>query len=554
MSLLSKIDQLSQDECLRLCLNFANSHKADAVAIIKSSSTKDEVEIYCGISNQDQSYREFINSINVHSPIIFSVINRQKSIRLMDASRHPELDEWRKALELPIVSSLMQIPFSSEEDLNEEIWALLLLKSSGHWQVNDQSTVAYELNNYDFDDVEETIFEEINVLNDETIDSIQGETEILNGAEISPFPELPNISIDKLENENRQQKEDIERLLAYIDNISNEFGKGRHGDHFQIEQDNLINDLKIGNQELKESLSEMDQIVVPDHDEAELVLRAKEELKLALVELADLNNKLYQEQSQAESLQENSKADSTIPAEKAERIAGIAQEMRQPLSSILGYTDLLLGETVGILGALQRNFLKRVHNSSERIDALIADLIQLAELDASGIDVSRKAVNVSGVIDDVVNRLGPQLAKKQIIMRVDLPKTLPNIETDEDALHQIIFHLLQNAYIATPINKEITLRAFTNKKDDLGEYLLIQLSDSGGGIADSDLPRVFSRVYRAENPVIEGVGDTGVGLAIAETLSSALGGRIWVESETGKGSTYSVLLPFEANIDIPVSS
>jgi len=410
------------------------------------------------------------------------------------------------------------------------------------------------LNNYDFDNVEDTISEEIDVQNEEIIGSIQAESDEWKSEEITPFPAVSNIAIGQLENENQQQKEDIERLLAYIDNISNENGNGRNGDHFHIEQDNLINDLKTENQELKESLSEMDRNVVPDHDEPELVLRAKEELKLALIELANLNNRLYQEQSQAESLQENAMADPTIPSEKAERIAGIAREMRQPLSSILGYTDLLLGETVGILGALQRNFLERVHNSSERIDALIADLIQLAELDASGIDVSRKAVNVSGVIDDVVNRLSPQLAKKQIIMRVDLPKTLPNIETDEDALHQIIFHLLQNAYIATPINKEITLRAFTNKKDDLGEFLLIQLSDSGGGIADSDLPRVFSRVYRAENPVIEGVGDTGVGLTIAETLSSALGGRIWVESETGKGSTYSVLLPLEANIDIPVSS
>ena len=75
--------------------------------------------------------------------------------------------------------------------------------------------------------------------------------------------------------------------------------------------------------------------------------------------------------------------------------------------------------------------------------------------------------------------------------------------------------------------------------------MLLQVSDSGGGIPDEDLPRVFSRVYRANNPVIKGVGDTGVGLTIAETLTQALGGRIWVESESGVGAMFSVLLPLQ---------
>ena len=73
--------------------------------------------------------------------------------------------------------------------------------------------------------------------------------------------------------------------------------------------------------------------------------------------------------------------------------------------------------------------------------------------------------------------------------------------------------------------------------------MLIQVSDSGGGIPEEALPRVFSRVYRAQNPVISGVGDSGVGLTIAETLTKALGGRIWVESQARIGATFSVLLP-----------
>jgi len=75
------------------------------------------------------------------------------------------------------------------------------------------------------------------------------------------------------------------------------------------------------------------------------------------------------------------------------------------------------------------------------------------------------------------------------------------------------------------------------------DYILIQVSDQGGGIASEDLPRVFTRLYRADNVLIQGVGDTGVGLSIAKTLTEAQHGRIWVESEKGSGSIFSVLLP-----------
>ena len=149
------------------------------------------------------------------------------------------------------------------------------------------------------------------------------------------------------------------------------------------------------------------------------------------------------------------------------------------------------------------------------------------------------------MIDDAIALIRPHLQEKQIILRVDLPTQLPELNTDRDALQQILFHLLQNADAATPAEGEITLRAFTQQQADLGEFAMLQVSDSGGGIPEDELPRVFSRVYRAKNPIIRGVGDTGVGLTIAETLTEALGGRIWVESEQGVGATFSVLMPLE---------
>jgi signal transduction histidine kinase len=107
---------------------------------------------------------------------------------------------------------------------------------------------------------------------------------------------------------------------------------------------------------------------------------------------------------------------------------------------------------------------------------------------------------------------------------------------------------LQNAGAATPFEGTIRLKVQTRNEAGI-EYILIQVTDMGGGIPANDIPRVFTRLYRAENVLIQGVGDTGVGLSIAKVLTEAHRGRIWVESEQGVGSTFSVLLPTSGNID-----
>jgi signal transduction histidine kinase len=121
------------------------------------------------------------------------------------------------------------------------------------------------------------------------------------------------------------------------------------------------------------------------------------------------------------------------------------------------------------------------------------------------------------------------------------------IHADREALQQILIHLLQNAGAASPVEGAVHLTVQTRTEDGK-EFVLIQVTDSGGGIPAEDLGRVFTRLYRADNVLIQGVGDTGVGLSIAKTLTEAQKGRIWVESQVGVGSTFSVLLPISRNV------
>src|SRR5215216_6167923 len=268
--------------------------------------------------------------------------------------------------------------------------------------------------------------------------------------------------------------------------------------------------------------------------------QVENELRLTLEEVAHLQNQLAEAKMRI--IEAEKGVSSARSTEQAEVVASISQELRQPMSSIVGYTDLLLGESVGILGALQRKFVERIKASTERIGNLIDDLIQVTTLETGLNELKPEPVDLNLIIDNAMSYTSSQVREKNISLHLDLPKNVAPIYADREALQQILIHLLQNAGAASPVEGTVHLRVQT-KAEDGKEYVLIQVSDTGGGIPLEDLPRVFTRLYRADNVLIQGVGDTGVGLSIAKTLTEAQKGRIWVDSEAGTGSTFSVLLP-----------
>ncbi len=270
------------------------------------------------------------------------------------------------------------------------------------------------------------------------------------------------------------------------------------------------------------------------------VSQLEKELRITLKDTARLQNQLAEANMKIMELEKGEK--SARSNEQAEVVASISQELRQPMSSIVGYTDLLLGESVGILGALQRKFMERIKASTERIGSLIDDLIQITTLESGLSELKPETVDLNLIIDNAMSYTSSQLREKNITMHLDLPKAMAPIHADREALQQILIHLLQNAGAATPVEGDITLKVQTRKEDEQ-DYVLIQVTDTGGGIAAEDVPRVFTRLYRADNVLIQGVGDTGVGLSIAKTLTEAQKGRIWVETKPGATSTFSVLLP-----------
>jgi signal transduction histidine kinase len=296
---------------------------------------------------------------------------------------------------------------------------------------------------------------------------------------------------------------------------------------------------------LKSQIEEMHKTAEVD-DASGDTAQLESELRQTLEEMARMQN--AQAESNVKILELEQRSTPPITSERVEVIASISQELRQPMSSIVGYTDLLLGESVGILGTLQRKFIERIKASTERIGSLVDDLIQTTNLEAGKLEFKAEPIDLNLIIDNAMAYTSTQIREKNITLRLDIAEIAPRIQTDRDALQQILIHLLQNATAASQAEGTITLRVQIQSESNQN-FLSIQVTDTGGGIASEDVQRVFSRRYRAEHSLIQGLGDTGVGLSIAKALTETQGGRIWVETEVGSGSTFSILLPVQLEVE-----
>ncbi len=274
-------------------------------------------------------------------------------------------------------------------------------------------------------------------------------------------------------------------------------------------------------------------------------IQAREgELRLALQEIALLSQSLAQAEDKITELK-MSQVDASPSETQFEIVASIAREARQPLSSIIGYTDVLLGESIGILGAKQRKYLERIRVSTERIGRLMDDLIQTTAPESNPARLEYAPVDVREVLQMAVVEVDGALQRKRIVVKLDSPANGLNIQSDRHALKKVFNQLLMNAGQVTPEGGEVVVKAQLKASEGDQDYVLVQISDCGAGISPTDLTRVFSPRLDAEP--IPGLGDSGQELPRLKQLVEAIGGRTWVDSEIGKGTTFSVLLPVLAS-------
>jgi signal transduction histidine kinase len=378
-------------------------------------------------------------------------------------------------------------------------------------------------------------------------------TEIANGlAAIFPQPTGSNLggeteaenqaALERIRVELENQRQENAQLKIKYDDLAAEAAGAAVGvgaaTAWMADQNNLDDTVR----QFEERNRELELMVAKGRPSFEEVEQLREELRAALTDLARIPSTLSKSDQQMLELQlATMKRLDDIG--QTELVTSISEEFRQPLSAIIGYTDLLLGETVGLLGAVQRKFLERVKASSERLGILMEELVQVLAIDSGKVDQTLTKVDLEAVIDEAIGNIIAQISEKNITMRVDLPEKLPEIRANKEALQQILANLLENACIVTPQDGEIRLFSRIEQKPNEPDLLLCSVTDQGGGIAHVDIPRIFTRRYKIENPLIQGIGDTGVGLSIVKSLVELNKGRVWLDTEEGVGSTFSVLIP-----------
>lgn len=215
-------------------------------------------------------------------------------------------------------------------------------------------------------------------------------------------------------------------------------------------------------------------------------------------------------------------------------IADVAHELRTPLVSIEGYMEGLLDGVV----PPDPDVYERVRYDASRLRRLVVELEELSRVEEMRVRLNIIDVSLPAVIESAIERLRTQFFESTTQIEAHLPPDLPPVRADPDRLLQILLNLIGNALRYTPDGGCITVSAVAQSHE-----VCISVRDNGIGIAPEHIPHIFDRFYRVDKARSRTQGGSGVGLAIARSLVEAQGGRIWVESRPGVGSTFSFTLP-----------
>jgi len=219
-------------------------------------------------------------------------------------------------------------------------------------------------------------------------------------------------------------------------------------------------------------------------------------------------------------------------------VANVSHEFKTPLTAIQGFAETLLS------GALEdtanrRRFVEIIREHARRLAALTDDLLKLSRIEAGRLELEFRPISVQALVDGCVETTRLQAEAKGIRIHIDLQERLPAVRGDGAQLAEVLQNLLDNAVQYTPAGGKIEVKARAN-----GREVIFTVADTGIGIPESDLERIFERFYRVDSGRSREAGGTGLGLAIARHIVDAHGGRISVESAIGQGSRFHFTVPF----------
>jgi signal transduction histidine kinase len=221
---------------------------------------------------------------------------------------------------------------------------------------------------------------------------------------------------------------------------------------------------------------------------------------------------------------------------KSEFVATVSHDLRSPLTLMRGYATML--EMVGELNDQQQGYVRKIISGVENMSRLVNNLLDLGRIEI-GVGLQVETVSARDIVERVVGALQLQANQKSIALTSIIDDGLPDsLQADQALLHQGVYNLVENAIKYTPTGGQVNLRVRSTRSD-----VTFEIRDNGIGIAPSDLAHLFEKFYRGKQREARAQHGTGLGLAIVRSIAERHGGKVWVESEIGKGSAFFLQVP-----------
>jgi len=224
----------------------------------------------------------------------------------------------------------------------------------------------------------------------------------------------------------------------------------------------------------------------------------------------------------------------TVERLRRDLVANVSHELKTPISALRARLENLLDGVEPPDAEVLQGMLQQ----TERLSRLVEQLLDLSRLESGDVPMDRETVHLESLVSAVIAEVEVARGDQLVAVRSEIPSAMPALWADRERVHQVVFNLLDNAVRFTPPGGEVVVSA-----DVAGGRCEIRVVDTGPGIPAEHLPFLFERFYRVDSSRSRGDGGTGIGLAIARSVVEAHGGRIWAESEVGRGSVFTFELP-----------
>ena len=250
---------------------------------------------------------------------------------------------------------------------------------------------------------------------------------------------------------------------------------------------------------------------------------------------AELEERLHEYRRLQQEVEEQNKA-------RAQFIATLAHELRTPLTPVLGSARLLIEQFRPEPGSPQDRLIRSIVRGAESLESRLSDLLNLAQFQAGALFLEIAPMDVKDLLNDLASQFQPLTKSKGQTFTLDLPRKLHLVNADRRRIDQVVMNLLENAVKFTPEGGSILLRAMAHDQD-----LVVEVRDSGPGLSPEEQQGLFQPFYQSEVDR-QRLPGTGLGLSLCKQLVEAHGGKMWVDSELGKGSTFGFSVPLKGPV------